>query len=165
MKNQGDEIDRRNVFICHSSQDKEVVHEIVQNLEKNNISVWFDKAEIGWGESITKKINQGLRISDYVLVVLSLSFLNRSWPQRELFSALSSDISKGQSRILPLIIGSREERTRILEEVQILGDIKYLVWENNPLLIVNELNKLLFQRSQIFLCIYKKYHFFRKITT
>ncbi len=145
-----EKMNRRNVFICHSRKDKDkVVYRLVEYLEKNNISVWFDEAEIRWGDSITMKINEGLKISDYVIVVLSLSFLKGSFTRKELFSTLSSDVSKGINRILPLIVGSKDEITKILEEVPIVRDIKHLVWNADLSVIVNELNKLLFQKGNI----------------
>ncbi|MFN9675220.1 MAG: toll/interleukin-1 receptor domain-containing protein [Microcystis sp.] len=79
----------KDVFICHASEDKPgVVEPLVDAFEQANISYWYDKAEIKWGDSITKKVNEGLRISHFVIVVISKAFLSKNFPQTELYSTL-----------------------------------------------------------------------------
>ncbi len=78
---------QKDIFICHASEDKsDVVEPLVISLEKAGITYWYDEAEIKWGDSITEKVNEGLKISRYVIVVLSESFIQKNWPQRELNS-------------------------------------------------------------------------------
>ena len=65
------------VFICHASEDKEqYVIPLVENLQNHNINCWIDKSEIEWGDSLVRKINEGLKFSKFVIVVLS-SLLSR----------------------------------------------------------------------------------------
>ena len=46
----------RDIFICHASEDKkEVVRPIVEAFRQAGISVWFDEAEIKWGDSIAPR--------------------------------------------------------------------------------------------------------------
>jgi hypothetical protein len=48
----------RDVFLCHTSEDKdEVVRPLVAALAESDISVWFNEAEIKWGDSITQAVN------------------------------------------------------------------------------------------------------------
>ena len=69
----------RDIFICHASEDKvDVVRPVVRTLEKENITYWVDEGEILWADSITQKVNEGLRISRYVIVILSKSFLEKN---------------------------------------------------------------------------------------
>ena len=50
----------RAIFICHASEDKdEIVCPMVEALSQAGISCWYDEAQIGWGDSITKKVNEG----------------------------------------------------------------------------------------------------------
>ena len=84
----------RDVFICHASEDKKgIVGPIVRALTGAGISVWYDEAEIKWGDSVTQKVNEGLKISRFVIVVLSSSFVKKNWPQRELNAALNVEAS------------------------------------------------------------------------
>jgi len=84
----------KDVFICHASEDKpEIIKPLVASFEREGISYWYDEVEIKWGHSIPDKINEGLRISRYVIVVISKSFLSKNWPKRELNSALNIEAS------------------------------------------------------------------------
>ena len=134
----------KDTFICHASKDKQsVVKPLLDALDKENISYWYDEAEIKWGDSIPDKINEGLRMSRYVIVVLSDAFLSKNWPQRELNSSLNIESSTGKVRVLPLIIGSKEVMEKILQNYPILNDKRHLVWENDLKKIIEELKRCL----------------------
>ncbi len=73
----------RDIFICHATEDKDdVVRPMAEAFSQAGISCWYDEAEIKWGDSITQKVNEGLHISRYVIVVLSSAFMAKKWPQR-----------------------------------------------------------------------------------
>jgi hypothetical protein len=134
----------RDIFICHASEDKkEIVGPIVQAFTQSGISVWYDEAEIKWGDSITQKVNEGLRISRFVIVVLSPSFAKKNWPQRELNTALNIEASTGEVKVLPLLVGSEMEKREILDKYPLLSDKKYLAWIGTPQEIVQEMNNRL----------------------
>lgn len=83
-------MDTRDVFICHASEDKDgITEKLTSALKDSGFSFWYDNAEIEWGDSVTEKVNEGLVISRYVLVVLSPNFMKKHWPQRELYSVLT----------------------------------------------------------------------------
>ena len=77
-------------FISHAGADKaKYIKPLVNLLKQYKISYWLDEINIGWGDNITLKINEGLRESHYIILCLSSSFLNRQWPENELSAALS----------------------------------------------------------------------------
>jgi hypothetical protein len=130
----------RDVFICHASEDKQtVVEPLVNAIGNAGISFWYDQAEIQWGDSVVSKIEEGLKISRYVIAVLSRHSVGKPWPRRELNAALSREASSGVVRILPLIVGTSEERTKILLECSLQADKLYEVWNGSPATIVNRL--------------------------
>ena len=132
---------KKDIFISHASEDKKaIVEPLVKTLEANNISCWYDANEIGWGDSITSKINQGLANSKYGLVVLSEVFINKGWTIAELNNLLNMEISNGEKKVLPLLVGDEET---ILSKLPLLRDKKYIVWEDNPHHIVSQLSKVL----------------------
>lgn len=91
----------RDVFISYAHEDKEeVARPLAQALIALGLTVWFDEFEIRIGDSLRHKIEQGLLVSDYGLTVLSDSFFDKPWPQREL-SALFA-LEKSEPRILPV---------------------------------------------------------------
>jgi hypothetical protein len=89
-------------FICHASEDKkDAAVPIYNGLLEKGYKVWFDKFELKLGDSLRKKIDEGLRGSKYGIVILSSYFFEKKWPQNELdgLVALEQD---GKKRILPI---------------------------------------------------------------
>ena len=130
----------RDVFLCHASEDKaSVLRPLVSALESAGITYWYDEAEIRWGDSIIEKVNEGLRLSRYVLVVFSEAFVEKHWPQRELRAALSMEASTGDIRVLPLLVGNPEQQKSLLAAYPILHDKAFECWESDPSSIVEAL--------------------------
>ena len=135
---------QRDVFICHASEDKKsVVEPLVEALEKAGVSVWYDKAEIKWGDSLTGKINEGLSSSKYVMVVISTSFMAKNWPQKELNASLNREINSGKTSVLPLMVGSPMEIDAFQSKLPLQADKLHLRWSNDPTPIVDDLKKIL----------------------
>ena len=121
---------RRDVFLCHTSEDKPgVVRPLAKALREDGITYWYDEAEIQWGDSITEKVNEGLHLSRFVLVVLSEAFISKRWPQRELNSVLNIEASTGQVVVLPLLVGTQEQCQTIKDTYPILNDKAFVNWE------------------------------------
>lgn len=134
----------RDVFLCHASEDKAaVIRPLVLALDSAGITFWYDEAEVQWGDSITDRVNKGLRLSRYVLVVLSEAFVEKAWPQRELNAALNIEASTGEIRVLPLVVGDPEQRKTILETFPILNDKLFIRWESDPAPVVDALRSRL----------------------
>ena len=130
----------RDVFICHASEDKaDVVRPLYNDLQAEGITCWVDEGEILWADSITQKVNEGLKISRYVIVVLSTSFIGKNWAKRELYAALNLEASSGEIKVLPLLVGDKTIRESIVNEFPLLNDKRYLTWEGQPKPIVDAL--------------------------
>jgi len=90
------------VFISHASDDKGAVARPLRNaLEEFGVKVWFDAFELGIGDSLRRKIDQGLAGSTFGVVILSNAFFAKDWPQYELDGLITRSIS-GQQSILPI---------------------------------------------------------------
>lgn len=134
----------RHVFLCHASEDKQhVLVPLVNALKESGISYWYDQAEIRWGQSITEKVNDGLRVSQFVIVLFSEAFLTKTWPKRELNSALNQEASTGVLRVLPLLIGTPEQHRKIRDEYPILNDKAFMTWDKGIPAIIGELKALM----------------------
>lgn len=131
----------KDVFLCHTSADKKnFVEPLIAELEKRGITYWYDKAEVKWGDRIPTKIDEGLKISKFVVVFLSENFIGRNWPEAELSSALSRENEKGEIVVLPLILG---DRNLVLEKYQLLRGKKCLEWNRGVSAIAEELQSRL----------------------
>jgi hypothetical protein len=131
---------KKDIFVCHASEDKiDIIYPLIKVFDNHGISYWFDEAEIRWGDTLVSKINEGLGISKYIIVILSANFLLKNWPQTEFGAALNVEISSGEIKVLPLLVGSEEEKKEILERYPIINSKKYLTWGSSIDNIVNEL--------------------------
>ncbi|MFC1836993.1 toll/interleukin-1 receptor domain-containing protein [Thermodesulfobacteriota bacterium] len=135
---------KRDVFLCHASEDKlRVVSPLAEAFEQSGVSYWLDAAQIRWGDSITGKVNEGLRLSRFVMVVFSAAFMSKKWPQRELNAALNQEASTGDVRILPLLVGTEDECKAIRVTYPLLHDKTFLKWEDGIPSIVDRLRERL----------------------
>lgn len=90
------------VFVCHASEDKrDFVGSLAEGLEKSGLSVWYDEFTLKVGDSLRKRIDEGLKYSRFGIVVLSHSFFEKNWPQQELDGLMSRQIA-GTCVILPV---------------------------------------------------------------
>jgi len=93
---------RWDVFISHASEDKEsFVRPLAKALEETGVQVWFDETALTVGDSLRRKIDEGLAHSRFGIVVLSPSFFVKQWPQQELDGLMSREVS-GIKVILPI---------------------------------------------------------------
>lgn len=89
------------LFISHASEDKgDFVRPLAEALRLAH-DVWYDEYELTLGDSLLRKINEGLVSCDYGIVVLSQAFFRKKWPQAELDGLFALE---GSSRklILPI---------------------------------------------------------------
>jgi hypothetical protein len=90
------------VFISHASEDKELVARPLANLlTGSGLNVWLDENELGLGDSLRAKIDQGLAGSRFGVVVLSPAFFAKDWPKQEL-DGLAALESPERKVILPI---------------------------------------------------------------
>ena len=98
----------RDIFLCHTGSDKDWVEELAKRLEAETvenrpISVWFDKWDIDGGENILQKIEEGLKNTRFLAVVLSPAMTRADWPKLEWQSQVYEDPAGRKARILPIL--------------------------------------------------------------
>ena len=86
------------VFISHSLRDQEWVGEFAEELATKGIKVWLAEREIALGEPIAGKLEEGLRTSDVLVVVLSPENINSPCLFFDLGAALA-----GGKRIIAVV--------------------------------------------------------------
>lgn len=91
------------VFISHAWEDKEALaRPLHAALVKRGVTVWFDEATLELGDSLRRKIDEGLARCRFGVVILSPRFLNKEWPQRELNGFVARETASGEKAILPI---------------------------------------------------------------
>lgn len=93
------------IFISYSYNDKSWVTEFVSALKEAGIKTWFDAHDITPGERWDEKIQQALRESSIIVVILSENSVESPWTFFELGAAIADN-----KRIIPVLIGDIESR-------------------------------------------------------
>lgn len=90
------------VFVSHASEDKDAVaRPLAAALRALGVSVWLDEVEMKIGDSLRRKIDQGIRSSRFGLVILSEQFFAKGWTQYELDGLVTRTVS-GEQNLLPI---------------------------------------------------------------
>jgi formylglycine-generating enzyme required for sulfatase activity len=91
------------IFISYSRKDIAFIDKLAADLKKSGLDVWYDVSGIAGGDRWRSEIENALRNSQYVLVVLSPDAVLSQWVEREfLFS------NNLQKKIIPLMYRSCE---------------------------------------------------------
>jgi formylglycine-generating enzyme required for sulfatase activity len=91
------------VFISYSRKDIAFVDHLAADLKKAGLDVWYDVSGIAGGDRWRSEIENGLRTSQFVLVVLSPDAITSEWVEREFL--FSSNLKR---KIIPLMYRSCE---------------------------------------------------------
>lgn len=122
------------IFISHASEDKDdIARPLFDSLTSKGVTVWFDEAVLTVGDSLRRKIDEGLASSRFGVVILSTNFFAKNWPQRELDGLFAREISGGKV-ILP--IWHKISKDELLSKSPMLADKVAL---NSSLLSVSEI--------------------------
>ena len=117
-------VQKRDCFISHASEDKKsFVEPLVKVLDKFNVSVWYDDYELTIGDSLSKKIDEGLVNAKFGIVVLSKTFFSKPWPEYELRSLIAREV--GFTKVI-LPIWYKISKKQVLKFSPFLAD-KYAI--------------------------------------
>lgn len=90
------------VFISHAGEDKETVaRPLAERLQARGLTVWFDAHTLTVGDNLRQCIDDGLANSRFGIVILSKSFFQKEWPQKELEGLVARE-DGSQKVILPI---------------------------------------------------------------
>ena len=90
------------IFLCHSSKDKDFVRKLAGDLLELSVVAWFDEWELEPGDSLFDCIGKALEKSVYVGIVLSPNSISSIWCKKELNQALSREIRVDKKVVLPI---------------------------------------------------------------
>ena len=124
------------LFISHASDDKDdLVGPLVKALQALGVKVWYDKFTLRVGDSLRKKIDEGLSNSRFGTLVLSSAFFAKQWPQYELDGMNTLEIN-GRKMILP--IWHKTSKSEVIKFSPSLADKVAL---NSSLMTIEEIAK------------------------
>ncbi|MDO3381519.1 TIR domain-containing protein [Gilvimarinus algae] len=91
------------VFISHSSKNKPEVRKLARSLRAKGISVWLDEEQIKVGESISKKIQEGLKESEYLCLWVTVDSIESGWVEKEWLPKIKQEVDEKRTVVLPLL--------------------------------------------------------------
>jgi WD40 repeat protein len=90
------------VFLSHSSKDKNVVRELAERLKQDGLNVWFDEWILKPGDNIPAKIDDGLEHSRVLLFFMSANAFGSDWATLESHTFRFRDPLNKSRRFIPL---------------------------------------------------------------
>jgi parallel beta-helix repeat protein len=92
------------VFLSHNHQDKPQVRQLATRLRDAGLNVWFDEWSVRFGDDIYMAVEQGLEISQTLLLCLSPHALGSDWVTLERSTVLFRDPANKHRRFIPLLL-------------------------------------------------------------
>jgi hypothetical protein len=108
----------RLVYLAHATEDKLLAKPLAEGLVARGIPVWYDSWEIGYGDSLRRKMEQGLGDCTHFVVLLTEASISKPWVNEEIDAGLMSAVEGtakfiGLRHQLPLASVSPFLRTRL----------------------------------------------------
>ncbi len=115
-------------FLCHSSAIKSShALPLRDELQKLGSTSWIDVEQIGVGDSVSLYINEGLKRSRILAVLVSQDFFEKTWAQTEMASLTHREMTENVVRTVPILIGPVEPRFRA--EYPLIAHKKWIEWK------------------------------------
>jgi TIR domain len=89
------------VFLSHSSRDRDFATEVVEALRRHGIPVWYSQTNIMGAQEWHDEIGAALRRCNWFVIILSPNILRSTWAKNELLFALNH--RRYKNKIVPLL--------------------------------------------------------------
>lgn len=111
------------VFISHGSEDKQrFVEAFAHELVANGIEAWYDRWEIGPGDSMVQRIfEEGIGMAQAVIIVLSNISVKKPWVKAELETAVVQRITTTGLQLIPIVIDQGTDVPIALRSLRWIG--------------------------------------------
>jgi hypothetical protein len=129
-------MDHKDVYICYNGADLDWVRSLAEQIESETIdgnaasrklAVFFDKWDIGPGQSLIDRMNEGMKSSRHVIAVLSPEFLKAEWPRFEWKHIVAQDPNNARERLIPVLLRDRSnDTTERIDLCAPFRDLRYI---------------------------------------
>jgi len=90
---------KHDVFVSHSSKDKSIVYEIVEELESNGLSCWISSCNLLPGNIYGDELIENIKATKVVILIFSKHSNSSPWVKKEIERAIDLQIP-----VLPIMI-------------------------------------------------------------
>jgi len=95
------------VFVSYAHEDQEWVRILVENLHELGLAVFYDEWEVDYGDTVSRRLSDGLVRSRNGVLVVSPTAVSRPWVLEEYASLLEGAVQRGQ-RLIPVLYRDAE---------------------------------------------------------
>ena len=95
----------KKIFISYSYKDEIWVSDFVSSLKESGVETWFDIHELTPGDRWEEKLQQALRESSIIVVIISENSFKSPWTFFELGAAIAD-----KKQIIPVLVGDVESK-------------------------------------------------------
>lgn len=133
----------RDVYLAHASEDKkQIVRPLAAALKRERVSVWIDEAEIMAGDSLRRKIDEGIRDSLRGVAVISPAFVAKPWTKDELDGFFAREAApSGDPFIIVVVHGISHEE--LIEFSPMLAGRRYLDTSSGIAHVAKEIRRVI----------------------
>lgn len=96
------------IFLSHSSKDKEIATRLATDMNFCGIDVWLDQWELQIGQSLTDELAKAMDNSRYIAILITGNYNKSVWTKTEYKKALSREQREGRTVTLPILLGEAE---------------------------------------------------------
>lgn len=126
----GSEIDL-NIFISFSGDGREkYAVNLLKIYSSMGLNCWYDRHELYLGDNLKNTIiKDGIDKSDYCVLFINKTFLNREWPCEEANLFLKKYVDSQEQRIFPILVNVSKEEV-LNSKISRILEIKYQFLNN-----------------------------------
>lgn len=92
------------LFLSHSTKDRGFVEKLAAELRANGVEPWLCEVDIEHGDNFVAKIEEGLKGSDLVVLVLSPEAVASAWTQEEWTAVRAREVADSRIRLGVLLL-------------------------------------------------------------
>jgi TIR domain len=96
------------LFLSHSSKDKELALRLATDLSFCGVDSWLDDWEIQIGQSVVDVVAGAMEKARYIAILISDNYNKSVWTKREYKKALAREEQERRVVMLPLLLGNAE---------------------------------------------------------
>ena len=116
-------------FISYSSQDEGLAKRLYADLQATGVRCWYAPENLKIGESILSGIDQGIRLHDKLLLLLSESSVSSAWVETEVKIALERERNERRRILFPIriddaVLTHREGWPTVIRNDHVIGDFR-----------------------------------------
>ena len=89
-------------FISYSTKDEEFAQRLHADLQVGGVRCWFAPYDMKGGKKLEEQIDQAIRISEKLLLIISTDSIKSTWVLREIAKALKHEVQDNRRMIFPI---------------------------------------------------------------